>query len=119
MSLVGALTHLGKVPKKHQLWIQSVIAYTCAGALSACAVGALLGVVGRWVGRLLPIGVQFFLAGLLSLALVLREVGWFKFPLPVSQRQTKQTWAHSFGFRTAAVMWGLHIDRKSTRLNSS
>jgi len=24
-------------------------------------------------------------------------------------RQTKQTWAHLFGFRTAAAMWGLHI----------
>jgi hypothetical protein len=65
--------------------------------------------LGRWLGELVPGGIRLLPVGVLSLALLLRDLGWVKFPLPMLQRQTKQTWAHLFGFRTAAAMWGLHI----------
>lgn len=97
------------MPQTKQLWTQSVTFYTCAGLLSAFAVGGLLGVLGRWVGEPLPRDIRFSLVGILSLALLLGDLGWVNFHLAVPRRQTKQAWAQFFGFRIASALWGLHV----------
>jgi cytochrome c biogenesis protein CcdA len=103
MSLVGALTHLGKVA--HHYWIRSVIAYTVAGTISASLVGGLL----AWAGsKLCPSGVCWVVIPL-ALILAARERGWIRFRLPERNRQTEKVWAHEFGFVTASAMWGFHI----------
>lgn len=103
MSLVGALTHLGKVA--HRYWIRSVIAYTVAGMISAALVGAFLG----WTGSRLCPSCTCWLAIPLALILAARERGWIRFRLPERSRQTEKIWAHEFGFVTASAMWGFHI----------
>jgi cytochrome c biogenesis protein CcdA len=103
MSLVGALTPLGKVA--HDYWLRAVAAYTVAGSVSASLVGALLGSIGhgfRAAGL-------YWCAVALALALATRELGWLRFQLPQRERQTEKVWAHEFGFVTAAAMWGFHI----------
>lgn len=103
MSLVGALTHLGKVA--HTYWLRSVIAYTVTGSLSALLVGSLLGWMGRWLGA----ADVCWLVVPLALALAAREQGFVRFQLPERKRQTEKNWAHEFGFTAASAMWGFHI----------
>jgi len=97
------------VPPYRKLWTQSVVGYTFAGLVSATVVGATLGLLGRWLGQLLPREEPFLVVGVLSLVLVVRELGWISFPLPSRRRQTERTWANQFGFRAAAIMWGFDI----------
>lgn len=96
-----------KVARK--LWFHAVLAYTLAGLLSATAVGAMLGWVGRWLGGGSEATPMFLTLTLLSLMLAAREMGWISFRLPEQRLQTEKVWAHEFGFVGAAVMWGLHI----------
>jgi len=77
--------------------------------VSAATAGALLAVLGRWLMGPLPEGSRFFLVVVFSLLLAARELGWVAFPLPERRRQTEKVWAHDFGFRGAAIMWGAHI----------
>lgn len=103
MSLLGALTPLGKAA--HKYWIRAVTAYTLAGSASAVVVGALLG----WAGHLLRVDRVFGFAIPLTLLLAIRELGWVHFRLPERRRQTEKVWAHEFGFVMAAAMWGFHV----------
>jgi cytochrome c biogenesis protein CcdA len=103
MSLVGALTPLGKAA--HNYWLRAVAAYTLAGSVSALLVGALLGAVGH---RFRAAGL-YWLVVAVALLLAARELGWLRFQLPQRERQTEKVWAHEFGFVTAAAMWGFHI----------
>jgi cytochrome c biogenesis protein CcdA len=104
MSLIGALTPLGKAAPKY--WIWSASAYTAAGSMSALVTGAVLG----FTGHLLGVVVQAC-SLIIPFALVLaaREFGWLRFELPGPKRQTEKVWAHEFGFITASAMWGFHI----------
>ena len=103
MSLVGALTPLGKAA--HNYWLREVVAYTLAGSVSALLVGALLGAIGH---RFRVTGL-YWLVVALALILAARELGWVHFQLPERERQTEKVWAHEFGFVTAAAMWGFHV----------
>lgn len=109
MSLLGALTPLGKVAGAKKIWLKSVLAYSLAGALSSTLVGAALGSVGAWLQR----GQQRWpvLVGIALLAFVLaaREWGWIKFPIPERKLQTQKVWANEFGFVGASALWGFHI----------
>src|SRR5438309_11330202 len=103
MSLVGALTPLGKVARNQ--WFRSVLAYTLAGSFSALVVGAALGSLWRrGFGR-----VGSWLVILVALTLMAREWGWITVPLPERKRQTQKVWAHEFGFVTASAMWGFDV----------
>lgn len=97
------------MPGYRKLWIQCVVAYTCAGLVSACIVGAVLGVFGRLVVGPVPLPVRLLNLTLLSLVLGARECGWITFPIPVRRRQTEKAWANEFGLRAAAAMWGFDI----------
>ncbi len=103
MSLVGALTPLGKAA--HNYWLRAVAAYTLAGSVSASLVGALLGSIGH---RFRAAGLYWFVVAL-ALVLAARELGWLRFQLPERERQTEKVWAHEFGFVVASAMWGFHI----------
>lgn len=109
MSLVGALTHLGQVPRRRVVWLQAVVGYSSAGMASAAFLGALVGSVGGLVTPRLPGAIKATLAGLGLLALVARDSGVINFPVPGWKRQTEKVWANIFGLRTASVMWGLDI----------
>ncbi len=103
MSLVGALTPLGKAAPKY--WMRSAVAYTVAGCVSAASVGALLGLIGQWLAG----ATALYCVVPLALILAAREWGLIHFRLPECNRQTKKGWANEFGFAMASAMWGLHI----------
>jgi hypothetical protein len=109
VSLLGALTHLGKVAQYRKVWLRSVVAYTVAGLASAGLVGYGLGwtgelLKGRALGRLSLYGI-----GALALLLAARDLELIYLPLPEPKRQTDKVFAHEFGFVVASVMWGFHI----------
>jgi cytochrome c biogenesis protein CcdA len=107
MSLLGALTPLGKVAHGKKLWLRCVLAYTVAGSVSAITVGILLGQIGRWLGG--NTTTKLYVLSLVSLILAAREWGWMSFRLPERRCQTEKAWAHEFGFVIASAMWGFHI----------
>ncbi len=107
MSLLGALTPLGKVARRY--WIRSVIAYAIGGAVSAAFVGMLLGAIGRVILGDTRRGLAFYVVGSVAIILAAREMGWIRFQLPELKRQAEKVWAHEFGIVTASAMWGVHI----------
>ena len=109
MSLLGALTPLGKVAGSRKTWLKSLLAYTLAGALSATLVGAALGSIGAWLQQGQQRWPVLFGVALLAFCLAAREWGWLKFPIPECKRQTEKVWAHEFGFVGASALWGFHI----------
>jgi len=109
MSLLGALTPLGKVARNYKLWFRAVLAYTVAGSVSAALVGGALGTIGQTLRWEAARWVALSLTVLLSLALAAREWEWVRFRLPERKRQTESFWVHDFGFVTASAMWGAHI----------
>jgi len=109
MSLLGALTPLGKVAGPRKTWLKSALAYTLAGSLSSTLVGAALGSVGAWLQRGQQRWPVFLVVALLAFSLAAREWGWIKFPIPQRQLQTEKVWAHEFGFVGASALWGFHI----------
>lgn len=104
MSLVGALTPLGKVaPLK---WFASALGYTFAGCIGSSIIGSFCGMIGSYIGR----GpTSIYILALYALFLAAREKGWIRFKLPQIRRQTEKTWAHDYGFVTAAMMWGFQL----------
>jgi hypothetical protein len=109
VSLVGALTPLGKVARDWRTWLSAVALYTLAGLGVSAGIGAALGWLGRSLG--LAPGRTGVLAASLLLALVLaaRELGLVRFRLPERPLQTEKVWIHQFGARGAAFLWGLHL----------
>lgn len=109
MSLVGALTPLGKVAGGKRQWLIDVSVYTFAGTITSTFVGATLG----WLGNVsLPRGLNA--AGLvISLAVAIiaiaREINWISFPLPQCSRQTRDIWARIFPSTVAAALWGVDL----------
>ncbi len=109
MSLVGALTPLGKVARDWKTWFTAVSLYTLSGLGVSAGVGALLGWLGRFVG-MAPIRNGVLLAGIgLALGLAAREWGLVRFRLPERPLQTEKIWMHQFGALGAATLWGLHL----------
>jgi|SoiMethySBSTD1v2_1073268.scaffolds.fasta_scaffold127902_3 hypothetical protein len=109
MSLVGALTPLGKEAHNYKLWFRSALSYTAAGAVSSIIVGAALGMTGR-----LMIGGTFrapayYIVVSIGLILAAREWNILSFSLPERKLQTEKFWVHEFGFAGASFLWGLHI----------
>lgn len=109
MSLLGALTPLGKVARTRKIWLKSALAYTLAGSLSSTLVGAALGLVGAWLQRGQQRWPVLLGVALLAFSLAAREWGWIKFPIPQRRLQTEKVWAHEFGFIGASALWGFHI----------
>lgn len=109
MSLVGALTPLGKEAHDYKLWFRSVLSYTAAGTVSSIIVGATLGTVGRFtLGETLR-GPTYYIVGSIGLILAAREWKILNFSLPERKRQTEKFWVHDFGFVGASLLWGVHI----------
>lgn len=109
MSLLAALTPLGKVAETKAVWLKSVIAYTLAGSLSSALVGTFLGLAGGWLQETQWRWLSLLVAGALAFALAAREWGWISFSLPERRRQTEKRWTHEFGFVGASALWGFHI----------
>ncbi len=109
MSLVGALTPLGKVARDWKTWFSAVLLYTLSGLGVSAGVGAALGRLGRLAG-VAPIRNGVLLAGVvLALVLAAREWGLVRFRLPERPLQTEKIWMHQFGPLGAATLWGLHL----------
>lgn len=84
-------------------------AFTVAGAVTSVLVGSGVALVGAMA---LPhdIGLTAaILAMALALVALAREVGLVAVPLPQIGRQTEGMWARNFGFRGAAILWGLDL----------
>ncbi len=107
-SHVGSLTPL-RVCMGPRVWAKAVAAYTLAGILTASFVGAIVSQLGRLLGIHAFPSAAFSAIVLLAIALVVREIGWIRFPLPQVHRQTQKMWADTYGFVTGAGMWGAHI----------
>ena len=112
MSLVGALTPLGKVARDWKTWFSAVSLYTLSGLGVSAGIGAALGGLGR-LGRfadVTPIRNGVLLVGaVLALVLAAREWGLLRFRLPERPLQTEKIWMHQFGALGAATLWGLHL----------
>jgi hypothetical protein len=109
VSLVGALTPLGKVARDWKTWFSAVSLYTLSGLGVSAGVGAALGRLGRWAG-VAPARDGVLLAGaVLGLVLAAREWGFVRFRLPERPLQTEKIWMHQFGPLGAATLWGLHL----------
>jgi hypothetical protein len=109
MSLVGALTPLGKVARKWTQWLAAVTVYTVVGLVTSLTLGASLGALGRWAGTPSWHGEVLALTAGLSLVLMAREWGWIRFRLPERRQQTEKAWMHELGPLGAAALWGLHL----------
>jgi cytochrome c biogenesis protein CcdA len=109
VSLVGALTPLGKEAHDYKLWFKSVLSYTAAGAASSIVVGAALGIIGRYMIGEAVRGSAHYVTGSIGLILAAKEWNILRFNLPERKRQTEKFWAHEFGFVGASLLWGLHI----------
>lgn len=84
-------------------------AYTLAGAVTSVLVGSSIALAGATA---LPDHVGLpgvFLAMALSLVVLARELDLVAVPLPQIRRQTEGMWAKAFGFRVAAILWGLDL----------
>jgi len=109
VSLVGALTPLGKVARDWKTWFSAVLLYTLSGLGVGAGVGAALGWLGRLAG-VAPAHDGVLLTGVvLALVLAAREWGLVRFRLPERPLQTEKIWMHQFGPLGAATLWGLHL----------
>jgi len=109
VSLLGALTPLGKVAHDWSTWSRAVALYTTSGLTVSAAVGATLGLLGQAVGldgARSPVLLGGLLVGSLLAA---REVGIIRFRLPERRLQTEKVWMHQFGVLGAATLWGIHL----------
>jgi hypothetical protein len=109
VSLVGALTPLGKVARDWKTWFSAVLLYTLSGLGVSAGIGAALGGLGRLAG-VATVRHGVLLAGaVLALVLAAREWGLVRFRLPERPLQTEKIWMHEFGPLGAATLWGLHL----------
>lgn len=109
MSLLGALTPLGKVAGMKRKWLINVTAYTVAGATTSALTGAALGLLGAVLlgERILAAGTAVAITvGVLAIA---RELGIAALPLPQVARQTKDVWVKRSDPTVAAIRWGLDL----------
>ena len=93
---------------RHGRWLGSVAAYTFGATVSAAALGAALGGVGRLLGA--PWGA----AGLWALAVVaavfsVRELFGVPIPLPNLHRQVPEWWRTFFSPPVASLLYGLGL----------
>lgn len=109
MSLVGALTPLGKVAGGKRQWLVAVSVYTLAGIITSTFVGGSLGELGR---LFIPKEIEtsrYAIAIAIAMIAMAREVGWISFPLPQFRRQTRDIWARIFPRIVTAGLWGLDL----------
>src|SRR5438477_3054101 len=93
---------------RHGRWLGSVAAYTFGATVSAAALGAALGGVGRLLGA--PWGA----AGLWALAVVaavfsVRELFGVPIPLPNLHRQVPEWWRTFFSPPVTSFLYGLGL----------
>jgi hypothetical protein len=109
VSLVGALTPLGKEAHDYKLWFKSALSYTAAGTVSSVIMGAALGIIGKCVIGEAVRGPAFYITASIGLILAAKEWNVLRFNLPERKCQTEKFWVHEFGFVGASLLWGLHI----------
>lgn len=109
MSLVGALTPLGKVAHDWKTWFLAVSLYTGTGLAVSVGIGAGLGWLGWRAGAGAARGTVLIAGALLGVVLAAREWGLLRFRLPERKLQTEKIWMHQFGPLGAATLWGLHL----------
>jgi hypothetical protein len=109
VSLVGALTPLGKVARDWKTWFKAVSLYTLSGLGVSAGVGAALGRLGRFAGAAATRNGVLLAGVVLGLVLAAREWGFVRFRLPERPLQTEKVWMHQFGPLGAATLWGLHL----------
>lgn len=116
MSLVGALTPLGKVARNWKVWSMAVALYTLSGLAVSAGVGAGIGWLGGSLGSSLGIArgqsgplLSLWVALLAALVLAARELGLLRFRLPERPLQTEKLWMLQLGPLWAATLWGLHL----------
>jgi hypothetical protein len=109
VSLVGALTPLGKEAHNYKLWFKSVLSYTAAGMVTSVLMGAAMGGMGKYMIVEAVRAPACYIAASMGFILTAKEFGILSFNLPERKRQTEKFWAHNFGFVGASLMWGLHI----------
>ena len=92
-----------------RMWLKCVSAYTVAGLCTSYLVGLALAAPGTLAAAFVPSTWSYALAGVVALAMLLRELNVVRFNPPQCDIQTHKRWAREFGLVTGAGMWGAHI----------
>jgi hypothetical protein len=112
---VGAINPLVQGTTAKSIYPRSLAAH----ALGSVLAGALAGGGVGWLGGQLPVVDRLAWwpgLGLLAGLLVLRELGWLRFPIPQVRRQTVKTWFPAASASRAAFWWGLDLGSGLTTL---
>lgn len=92
-----------------QMWIKCASAYSGGGLVTSYLVGLAIAGLGTLAAVAVAPVVLFIAAGMVGLAMFLRELGIVRFNPPQCDVQTHKRWVVEFGLVTAAGMWGSHI----------
>lgn len=98
-----------KVARTRARWIWSALTYTLGGALTSTVLGACLGGLGAaliWPSAKPAALVCAFCVGLAILA---RDLGLTRYPLPQFPRQTFGWWGNHVPSPLAPAIWGLDV----------
>jgi hypothetical protein len=90
-------------------WLINVTIYTLTGWISAASVGALLGLLGRWLLPGPPSGRGLLIVIAIAMTVIARELGWFAIRIPQLTRQTRQDWFYALPAPVAAALWGFDL----------
>jgi len=100
---------LGQGSEISRNWVHAALTYSLGGALSAGALGGLLGAIGKLLhnfGTPRELWLVFAVwAGILGF----RDVGVLSFPLPQRQQQAPYHWVRQFDYFSVLFMWGFFI----------
>ena len=107
LSHVGTLAPMRMISL--QIWRRCAWGYTLGGLITSCIVGMAIGVLGWLAALLVSPKFLFAAAGLVGIAMLLREFGLIRFSPPQCDEQTHKAWMREFGPGTVATMWGAHI----------
>lgn len=106
------VSHVGMIAPLRDVapgtWLRCSLGYTVFGLCTAGVVGSGIAAASMEIGLT---DSPFLYGGaiVVGAAIVLREIGWLRFPIPQCDRQTNREWFREFGLPTAAAMWGAHI----------
>ena len=92
----------------NNLWARALLSYSSFGLITATIIGSAMGTLGLLAPSPLS-SAAVICSGLVACLIIIREIGWIRFPIPQVRRQTFKHWAFDHGLMFGAGMWGAHI----------
>lgn len=95
--MLGSISPVGEAARRQRWWITAG-AYTVASVVAGGAMGLLLGAIGQWLLRLVPLGnaARLALLGVVLLVAVLFDAKVIRRPLPTWHRQVDERWLTTY-----------------------